>query len=360
MITRLHLYFGLLSFSHFLVYGIAGLTAAIQTQRERPKLAVSTRTVPFVAGPSQTDKQVADAVYQALNLTFSRPMPDWFLKRTPDHHLLLDFYHINGIHRVTVVENEAKVRIEEIRSSPWLFLEDMHAMTGEDGEHFRLIRLWSWYNQFATWTLIGMTLSGLLIWLQTRLRPFRLVRTSHLVTSLITAPFLLIFGISALQMTHRGWFPLQPAKSQIELTEPAGQENARTLAATLMSRDLIRGEIDFAQSTPASIKLRTTQPAANFDVSYIRATGQTTIKVATLGPMAILNRLHHTAGLWHDTWPNQIWNGILVFVSLGLIGLGGTGLWLWFERRRDRAFGFVLLAVSVGFSLTVLTLIRYP
>jgi hypothetical protein len=53
--------------------------------------------VPFTAQPSATDKQVADAVYRTLQLPLTRPMPDWFLRRTPENDLLLDFYNINGI-----------------------------------------------------------------------------------------------------------------------------------------------------------------------------------------------------------------------------------------------------------------------
>ena len=56
-------------------------------------------------------------------------MPDWFLRRTPENHLLLDFYNVNGIYRVIVLEQEKRLRVEEIRNSIWLFLEDIHAAT---------------------------------------------------------------------------------------------------------------------------------------------------------------------------------------------------------------------------------------
>jgi hypothetical protein len=55
------------------------------------------RYVPLAVPASATDKEVADKVYAELKLPLTRPMPGWFLRRTSDHHLLLDFYHINGI-----------------------------------------------------------------------------------------------------------------------------------------------------------------------------------------------------------------------------------------------------------------------
>ena len=70
----------------------------------------------------------------------ARPIPDWFLRRTPDHHLLLDFYNINGIVRVVVLEDEGKLRIEDIRNSAGLFLEDIHAATLGDDEAPGLVR----------------------------------------------------------------------------------------------------------------------------------------------------------------------------------------------------------------------------
>ena len=168
MIKRIHIYLGLLSFSHFIVYGIAGLTASSQRSLERPKVPMNARYEPFTATPNSTDKQVADAVYKQLQLPFTRPMPDWYLRRTPENDLLLDFVNINGIYRVTVLEKEQRVKIEEIRNSAWLFLEDIHAGTGRDPEEASLLRAWGYYNEFAMWSLLAMALTGVYLWLASR------------------------------------------------------------------------------------------------------------------------------------------------------------------------------------------------
>ena len=122
MIKRIHIYLGLLSFSHFIVYGIAGLTTGVQHSLERPKVPISARYEPFIVPPNSTDKQVADLVYNQLKLPFTRPMPEWYLNRTDSNDLLLDFLNINGIYRVTVLEKEQRLKIEEIRNSAGLFL----------------------------------------------------------------------------------------------------------------------------------------------------------------------------------------------------------------------------------------------
>ena len=137
----------------------------LQERKEAPQPS-SRPAVP----PSATDKEVARSVYETLSLPLTRPIPDWFLQRTPDNHLLLDFYNINGIYRVTVFENEQRLRIEEVRNSPWLFLSDMHAATPADREAPVLIRAWALWNEVATWSLLGFCLSGAYLWLTTRPR----------------------------------------------------------------------------------------------------------------------------------------------------------------------------------------------
>jgi len=152
------------------LYGVAGLVATAQTAAERPKIPHTVRYVPFTVTPGATDQQVADSVYSTLHLPLTRPMPGWFLRRTAENDLLLDFYNINGIFRVIVLEREGRLRIEEIRNSAGLFLGDMHAITIGDAEAPRLMRVWAFYNEFAIWCLLAFCVSGVYLWLTAQAR----------------------------------------------------------------------------------------------------------------------------------------------------------------------------------------------
>jgi hypothetical protein len=165
LVLKLHIYAGLLTFSQLMLYGIAGLVATAQTAAERPKTARAIRYVPFAVKPGATDRQVADDVYNTLHLPLTRPVPGWFLRRTPDNDLLLDFYNINGIWRVIVLEREGRLRIEQIRNSLGLFLGDMHAATPGDTEAPWLVRVWAIYNELAMWCLLAFCVSGIYLWL---------------------------------------------------------------------------------------------------------------------------------------------------------------------------------------------------
>lgn len=165
LVTKLHIYAGLLTFAQLLLYGTAGLVATMQPGGERPKTAVSTRYVPFAPPPSASDREVADAVYRTLALPLTRPMPDWYLKRTAEQDLLLDFHTINGIYRVVVLEREGRLRVEEIRNGPALFLLDLHATVGADPAAPGLLRVWGVYNELASLCLLAFIASGVYLWL---------------------------------------------------------------------------------------------------------------------------------------------------------------------------------------------------
>jgi hypothetical protein len=165
IIIKLHIYAGLLTFVQLALYGVAGLVASMHRGPARPQVVQESRFVPFTVRPSATDKQVADAVYRTLQLPLTRPMPDWFLRRTPDNDLLLDFYNINGIWRVVVLEKENRLRVDRIRNRTWLFLSDVHAATPGDEEAPRLVRVWALYNELAMWCLFAFCASGVYLWL---------------------------------------------------------------------------------------------------------------------------------------------------------------------------------------------------
>ena len=168
LVRKIHIYAGLLTFAQLIVYGVAGLAALYYAGVERPKIPRSVRYMPFAIPASSTDKEVAELAYKTLNFPLAHPVPDWFLRHTADNHLLLDFYNVNGIRRVVVLENEGRLRIEEIRNSIWLFLEDIHAATPGDGSAPEMIRPWVWWNELAMWTLLAFCASGVWLWLAAR------------------------------------------------------------------------------------------------------------------------------------------------------------------------------------------------
>ncbi len=177
-IKKLHMYFGLLNFSILLVFGIAGLTATFEAAPDnRVPPAVSVRFENYTAPAGMNDKEVADDVYRVLKPALANPVPKFAIRRDADNNLAFAFFNVNGQQRVTVLERENRLRIETLRVSPWHFLDRLHSTTMNARSTDRRIQLWGYYNEFAIWSLLGMPLSGLYLWLSSRpgYRPAQLV-----------------------------------------------------------------------------------------------------------------------------------------------------------------------------------------
>jgi len=190
-------------------------------------------------------------------------------------------------------------------------------------------------------------------------RLYSAVRTVHLVLASIALPFLLMYGLSAVQMSHDGWFNMKPAVTERALSLTPGLDDARAIARDVMEHAPdARGELASIQATPSGTSLRIVIPGTMHEVRYTRATGAATLKTNVGGVMVMLNRLHHAAGLSHTVTAINVWGALVAIVSCILIAVGLTGLWMWFLRRSERVLGVVLLGINLAFALVMIVLIR--
>jgi hypothetical protein len=164
------MYLGLLNYVSITVFGIAGLSATFEPGPRRPQPSAEARVEPFTVPPNASDKEVADAVYQAVHFPLSNPIPKGALRRNPENELVLNFYTLNGLYKVTVLEKENRLLIEPNRNNIVRFLDAMHSVTQANQSRHLLVRLWGWYNEFAIWSLIAMSVSGVYLWLASRPR----------------------------------------------------------------------------------------------------------------------------------------------------------------------------------------------
>ena len=168
-IKKLHMYLGLLNFSILIVFGIAGLTATFETAPEsRPKPELASHFENYAAPPRMNDKEVADDVYRVLKLPLTTPVPKFAIRRDADNNLAFSFYNVNGQHRVTVLEKENRLRIETLRVSTWRYLDHLHSTTSGNRNPDLRLRLWGFYTEFAIWSLLGLPISGVYLWLSSR------------------------------------------------------------------------------------------------------------------------------------------------------------------------------------------------
>ncbi len=188
---------------------------------------------------------------------------------------------------------------------------------------------------------------------------YRAIRNIHLLAASLALPFLLMYGVSALQMGHSSWFDMKPRVEDRDVALAPGQDGAREVARQLTERDsTVRGELTNVQSGPNGIAFRVVMPGTVHEVRYDPLSGNAHVRTSVAGFMGMLNRLHHAAGVGHGLVSLNVWGWGVAAVSVALLVLGVSGIYMWFTRRPERRIGFVLLAVNVAVALVLLGLIR--
>lgn len=185
------------------------------------------------------------------------------------------------------------------------------------------------------------------------------IRNIHLLIASFSLPFLLMYVASSVQMSHPSWFTMKPSVSERQMPLTAGRSDAREIAREVTDRDrAIRGELTTVRATPRGVALRLVVPGTVHEVDYERASGTAKIKTSVAGVMGMLNRLHHAAGLRHDTTALNVWGLLVAVVSAGLLLLGATGIYMWFTRRPERVVGMVLLGLNLLIAAALLLAMR--
>jgi hypothetical protein len=183
---------------------------------------------------------------------------------------------------------------------------------------------------------------------------YKFLRNTHLLIGLFSFLFLMMYGVSSVQMSHNSWFKMKPGVTESQVALTPGIADARDVARQLMDRGLVRGELAQVQAS----SFRILRPGTVHEVNYSPQTGEAKIRTSVAGLMGMLNRIHHVAGLWHEYTLTNVWAVFVAITSILLVTLALTGIYLWFKIHTERVIGAILLAVSLGFSLMLIVLIR--
>ena len=189
---------------------------------------------------------------------------------------------------------------------------------------------------------------------------YRWMRNAHLILGLLCVPMLLMYGISAIQMSHTQWFSLKPQVSErtVRLAPAPEANDGRALARELMEQSGLRGVLKALKPTPGGYHLEIGRVGTSYAVDYDRQTGEATIRTTTLPFMGMLNRIHHLGTVRTPALAVNALGWLVLLVSLCLILLALSGIYLWFQFHQEWVIGAVLLALSLGYGLAFLILIR--
>ena len=114
----------------------------------------------FTPPPSASDREVAELLAQVVAPPHAGPP---VIRRNAANQLVTEFYSVNGMTRVTLLENEHRAQIQTFRNSIWRFIDNAHATTISENARGAAVRAWACYIELSIWSMIAMALSG--IWL---------------------------------------------------------------------------------------------------------------------------------------------------------------------------------------------------
>ncbi|MCU1325922.1 MAG: hypothetical protein JWN34_1292, partial [Bryobacterales bacterium] len=122
-------------------------------------------TLPFAAPPSASDEEVG-ALIAARYRPAKAGQPN--VRRNARHQLVADFYSVNGLVRMTLLEGAGQLQVETLRNSIWRFFDNAHATTLQESATHWAPKAWAWYIEISIWSLMLMALTGTWLGLTTR------------------------------------------------------------------------------------------------------------------------------------------------------------------------------------------------
>jgi hypothetical protein len=226
VIARLHLYAGLLTMVNLTLYGVVGIASLLEGRVTQAPVAW---VQPFAVQAGEGDRELAERVVQLLGLSLATPVHDFAIKRDASGVLVLDFYHANGRHKVTVLDG--RLQVVRTRASLWKYLSTLHVTTGAFKSGDWRMQAWAWWNEFAMWCVAAMMASGLWVW--RRRGTGGTARRVHRWVGLGSLAVIAIYEASAIAMAHRTWFHAE-ALSRIHRMRGSGLSAGLGVALLVM------------------------------------------------------------------------------------------------------------------------------
>ena len=187
---------------------------------------------------------------------------------------------------------------------------------------------------------------------------YRLLRNTHLLLGLALCSFVLLFGISSIKFAHQDWFAAKPTETHLTVTvDPAEADTPRSLARLLMDREGYRGGLNKIRETEDSFGFNIGRMGTIHEVRYERGSTEVRVKVRVFPFADMLTWMHHTFGVDHEYALHNVWGWLMLITSIGLLALGGTGIYLWFKINRERLVGSMLLFGNLAFGLLLMLLL---
>ncbi|MCL4784985.1 MAG: hypothetical protein KJZ70_18305 [Bryobacterales bacterium] len=182
---------------------------------------------------------------------------------------------------------------------------------------------------------------------------FRLMRNVHLALGVGFFFVALLFAFSSIVLIYRPWFPSSSERSHATAQLERGLD-ARAAALALMRSGMAEGELRNIRESEGKLRFLIWRPGTQADTVYAPETGEATLDTRRYNFYETLVQLHVNHGFFHDFMPANLWALLALGVSVGLLLLGASGIYLWYRHPKERRIGTALIAL--GFAVPAVAL----
>jgi hypothetical protein len=177
---------------------------------------------------------------------------------------------------------------------------------------------------------------------------YRTIRSVHLCAGLFALVFLIVYAISAVQMTHGKWLRMESHTADQTIALAPGMTDAREAARDMARRYGVSGELTGIRVSAGALAFRVLRPGMVWQADYTSSTGATRLRTTDTGLLGALNRIHQMRGLWHEWNAYNVWAMVLALAGVAILTLGATGVYLWWRTNHDRRLGGAVLGIVIA------------
>jgi len=189
----------------------------------------------------------------------------------------------------------------------------------------------------------------------------KLLRRSHMYLALFLTPWMLGYALSTIVMNHNVGGP------QTFITEREQQRDAivvdpatppRQVAEYLLADLGLSGAFSVQGPRPDGTLIINRQDLlAPRRITFTPATGHVLVERVVPKSSQLLNRFHHRRGYQQPYAADRAMAVSVDLVIVAMVFWALSGLWMWWEMRATRFWGFAATAFGVGlFALLALTI----
>lgn len=193
----------------------------------------------------------------------------------------------------------------------------------------------------------------------------RVLRQVHLYLALVLAPWVLMYGLSTGVMNHRVQLrevyggplpaPVFEREAALEIAAAEGA-SAKEVGGQVLAALGLEGAYNAnRRQSDGALVINRLDPIVPRRVTVVPGSGKAVIEKIPWDSRAYLERMHRRRGYQHDYWLEDAWAlSVDVFIAAVLLW-AVSGLWMWWEMKKTRGWGWLTLAA--GFALFVVFLV---